>query len=451
MRILVKDEEGLCDALMMDGYSWEQLDTARLAIRDKFREAAVYVFNTILGTGLPETIIVNMAQNRQGSNAGTLAYFNPRRSSEDELYFYFFEDTVKGFISGKDIGQFNATIIHEMIHAADQPMLDREQALLAMVRERAKQYDYDPYDPYKKSPNTALHKVLTMLNHYRAEGIAILGEHLVSKRAFPSWRNAIRLFRMSFMMTLLNSGKWMSGNMSRDDKASGAEITDFAHDAAYISAPVILSMVLQRRGDIDDGLAGKALKGLETGDFSGLSEADIIKILKASMALSVPGFIQGVLLIGDEVAPVVPLLEFCAKLQGDYDENNIGMFASLVQSPVSADTFIDAMKSIMGAAMDEEELAECYSDFRNDTPGLDEYPHLEEKIEYLFAAIKAQDGPVKKRVAQWALTYLFDDEDLMHDNIPGLGLVDDMLVIDYAIKVLANALATSTTPSSLTS
>ena len=32
--------------------------------------------------------------------------------------------------------------------------------------------------------------------------------------------------------------------------------------------------------------------------------------------------------------------------------------------------------------------------------------------------------------------YFFDDEDIIHDEVSGLGLVDDMTIIDYAISIL---------------
>ena len=38
--------------------------------------------------------------------------------------------------------------------------------------------------------------------------------------------------------------------------------------------------------------------------------------------------------------------------------------------------------------------------------------------------------------AQLALTYFFDDENLIHDEIDGIRYVDDMIVMDYAMKLL---------------
>ena len=39
-------------------------------------------------------------------------------------------------------------------------------------------------------------------------------------------------------------------------------------------------------------------------------------------------------------------------------------------------------------------------------------------------------------IAQWALTYLLDDEDLVYDKITILGWQDDWLVLDAAIRII---------------
>ena len=61
---------------------------------------------------------------------------------------------------------------------------------------------------------------------------------------------------------------------------------------------------------------------------------------------------------------------------------------------------------------------------------------LKDKVHSLFTVMTTEKNQAKREIAQWALTYLFDDEDLIHDNIQGLGLVDDMLVLDKAIYLL---------------
>ena len=61
---------------------------------------------------------------------------------------------------------------------------------------------------------------------------------------------------------------------------------------------------------------------------------------------------------------------------------------------------------------------------------------MKEKVTKLYNIFKNDDNPDRRRLAQWALTYFFDDEDIIHDDVSGLGFVDDVIIMDYAIDLL---------------
>jgi len=94
------------------------------------------------------------------------------------------------------------------------------------------------------------------------------------------------------------------------------------------------------------------------------------------------------------------------------------------------------MDQIMGSCMPEEELDEQYTQFWENTTEDLSYPQIKEKVESLYSIFKNDKNPDRQRLAQWALTYFFDDEDIIHDDVSGLGLIDDMTVIDYATRLL---------------
>lgn len=94
------------------------------------------------------------------------------------------------------------------------------------------------------------------------------------------------------------------------------------------------------------------------------------------------------------------------------------------------------MDQIMGCCMKEEELDGLYQKFTNHPIDDPSYPELKEKAALLYSILKNDADPDRKEIAQWALTYLFDEEDLIHDDIPGIGYVDDLVVLDYAIDLL---------------
>ena len=111
-------------------------------------------------------------------------------------------------------------------------------------------------------------------------------------------------------------------------------------------------------------------------------------------------------------------------------------YEHLLQQPRSETAFNEAMNQIMGSCISEEELNDLYAKFMEDTNMFSLYPKLKDKITALYSVLKIDSNPDRKRLAQWALTYFFDDEDIIHDNVNGLGLVDDETVIDYAIQLL---------------
>lgn len=112
-------------------------------------------------------------------------------------------------------------------------------------------------------------------------------------------------------------------------------------------------------------------------------------------------------------------------------------YEHLIMQSKSADTFNAAMDQIMGSCISEEELDGLYAEFMESTANDSLYPQLKEKVTLLYSVLKKDDNPDRKKLAQWALTYFFDDEDLVHDNVSGIGLVDDVTVIDYAIQLIS--------------
>jgi uncharacterized membrane protein YkvA (DUF1232 family) len=123
-------------------------------------------------------------------------------------------------------------------------------------------------------------------------------------------------------------------------------------------------------------------------------------------------------------------------IQKEREEEYIKAFTQLVQQPESADVFNAAMDQIMGACIPKEELDVRYETFVGNTHDDSLNSQMNEKMSMLYSVMKNDEDPDNRKLAQWALTYFFDDQDLIHDDISGIGLVDDMTVVDYALKVL---------------
>jgi len=433
MNIIIRDDQGLDTALMMDGYSKEQRNEAKQAIRAQFRDTANRVFQDILGKPLPETLTVNMAiSNRdelKGESAARLASYNVALSRADSAVFTIREITVKTLLNHEDLTLFMSTVTHEMFHAADKQMLDNSHRLFdAIMNDIAE--GHDDFNRQGESNNIALLRTLQVFNHYRAEGVAILGESLLMKQEFGSVGDTIERFCSLFELLMIRARMRTEG-----DKSRGDIFDDATFHQAYAVAPVILLIVLGKTRKIDVNLAKKALECLESGEYN-LSEEEVITIMRAALSLTLIGYVQGLTSLGNEIAPIRPFLDFCASLQQDSDEDNMQAYEQLIMQSKSAETFNAAMDQIMGSCISEEELDGLYAEFLESTANDSLYPQLKEKVTLLYSVLKKDDNPDRKKLAQWALTYFFDDEDLIHDDVTGIGLVDDLTIISYAKDIL---------------
>jgi uncharacterized membrane protein YkvA (DUF1232 family) len=432
MSIIIKDDQGLDTALMMDGYTGDQRMEAKQAIRSQFRDAETKVLQEVLDMPLPETITVNMAISKneelKGESAARLASFNAELSRDDSFNFTILEITVKKILDHSDLTLFQSTVIHEMFHAADLSMLEESQKLFNGLYGKIND-GYSSFSKYESDGSIALLKTLQMFNHYRAEGVAILGECLLMKSKFGAVDNATAQFCKVFEMVMVRAQMRINGH--QEEERFDKEV----FHRAYAVAPIILLLVLGKKGDIKEELAIKALHGLDSGMYD-LTDSETITIMRSALALNLTGYIQGLVSLGDQVAPLRPFLNFCTSLQHDSDEDNTNAYERLVNQPRSAESFYAAMSQIMGSCMDEEELDALYEGFITNTSESSSYPQVKEKVTTLYNIFKTDGNQDRRRLAQWALTYFFDDEDIIHDDVSGLGFVDDVTIIDYAISLL---------------
>lgn len=432
MNIFVRDDQGLDTVLMMDGYSGEQRQNAKQAIRAQFRETASKVFQEVLGKPLPESITVNMAisdrDEMKGESAARLASFNVELSRGGSSFFTIREITVKTILEQSDSELLKSTVIHEMFHAADQYMLKSNREIFEDVEddinETADRFNHEGQDAH-----IALLSTLQIFDHYRAEGVALLGESLLMKTEFGVVTHATAQFCKTFELTMLRAQRRIGGHRGNDifDKET--------FHKAYHVAPIILLLVLEQGEDIPSELAQKALRCLGSGKYD-LTDGEIATIMRSAINLSLAGFIQGLICLGDKVAPISPFLDLCASIQKDGDDENIDSYEDLIEESVSEENFNEAMDQIMGCCIPEEELDGLYQKFMNHPIDDPSYPELKEKATILYSILKNDADTDRRELAQWALTYLFDEEDLIHDDIPGIGYVDDLVVLDYAIDLL---------------
>lgn len=91
-------------------------------------------------------------------------------------------------------------------------------------------------------------------------------------------------------------------------------------------------------------------------------------------------------------------------------------YEQLIMQSKSAETFNTAMNQIMGSCISEEELDGLYAELMESVANNSLYPQLKDKVTTLYSVLKKDENPDRRRLAQWALTYFFDDEDLIRKH-----------------------------------
>lgn len=129
MQVIVKDERELYKILLEESYTLEQIEAAKQTIGKIFEEAAMKIFAEILDKPLPKTILVSLAPTHPQMQ-DYVASFHSRQSRSRSLAFTVYEKTVKEVLSQCNEVEYKSTILHEMMHAADLPLLLKGHRLL---------------------------------------------------------------------------------------------------------------------------------------------------------------------------------------------------------------------------------------------------------------------------------------------------------------------------------
>ena len=433
MNIIIQDDQGLGTALSNNGFTQRQIIDVKGLIQTKFKEIASIVYSEVLQVEPPDTIVVQLAQNDNeelnGKKSAVLASYVHRLSTPEKRIFVVREKSLREILSGHSAKSFHNVVIHEMIHSADFSELQKTQALLKAISNDIDAEECNSFLLGKGSNKVALLSVVSMLDHYRAEGVAILGECLLGNDQLPEVEvDPIGVFSKVFRYNLFRALLWMQNNQD-----SELLFDDRIFQLAYSISPYVYLKILEKQGSIDGNLVERITLGQK--DFT---RREAQEVLRNALSLSMSEFIEGLLLLGERATPIGELLAFCGLLENDYDPDNAKHFAELFRNIGSDETFANAIGKIMGSLIPDDELKQFYSQFKQNPPKALDSSIMRDKIASLFWTIENSNDLEKKNIARWALTYLFDDEDVIHDNIPGLGFSDDIFVIDKALEIINN-------------
>jgi uncharacterized membrane protein YkvA (DUF1232 family) len=137
----------------------------------------------------------------------------------------------------------------------------------------------------------------------------------------------------------------------------------------------------------------------------------------------------------DEPLSKQQLLECCAVIQNDSNKDVISVFSknlTICSFNKNSQLFIETIRDVIGSKMSVDEIEEGYKAFLKK-----EYPEdivllIRKKADDLFSLVTQVATKENYEVAIWALTYLLDDQDLIHDDLSVLGWQDDWMVVEGA-------------------
>lgn len=399
-------------------------------------------------------IKISLEQESKTDSHTRLACFNLAISSETEFVFSVYYSSIKQLankilkIEDNENYSLDTTILHELIHAVDFNTLKETYLLETNDISLSKKPGF-----YKLNENELnTHNVnvqwgfLYYFTTFRNEGIAILGEKLLGSGEVAFKRddleNLLKLFKFQISEVL---------NMSTDlhfyneiEKHEVWKELDKIYLNAYRYGDIVMLVLMATLHPELVQKCSKAQNYILGKSKNELSKSDIHTLLKTAMDIDVSEYINGILRhpFFDEKQSLISrkqLFECCAIIQDDSNNDGISLFAKtigVIGYNQSSASFIETMKATIGSCMSVEEIQELYTVFNEKSFPEDIFESVKKMAQELYPLAVANNN----EIAKWALTYLLDDEDLIHDEITIIGMQDDWLVLDAALNIIKNPL-----------
>lgn len=436
----IKDTSGVENLIQFDfrdSASSNVFYDVRTFIKIQFEECIANVISMFPQNNL--LFSVNLEQEKKISQSNVLACFDSEKSTANVLFFRIYYDSILQLATcltqsdGADvIKQFKSTLYHELMHAAD----------LENLKEQLNRHDIDFkehenivagafFDANQLSSQVNVQwALLYFFSKFRAEGIAILGEKLMSNNYRENVLEKKEVFK-SFNDTLhrvleICSGLQFFNNFQNHHAIKELEELSLL---AYDYADLLFIHALQKHEIVDE------LRFRNPSDLTSVNgRQEIIELMKIFIETDLSEFIQ-LLLSFPELNFREKFLHICAVIQREGDSKTISEFSRhLLWTGFNKDAalFIKIMKSTIGSRIPLSEMIDMHDKFLQKSYPEDIIDDIRKMAEVLIK--HAQE--TSNEVALWALTYLFDDQDLIHDDISYLGWQDDWVVLNSATRIV---------------
>lgn len=402
-----------------------------------------------------QKIKVNLEQRSFTEDSIHLARIDVDVCTSDEFIFYIYFDTLEEIANtihlkdsiSEDINSFENTILHELIHAADLFTLKKIDNLLDKGGRLSKKRTNFEISFISEKDEESLNyeplhwHFLNTINRFRNEGVAVLGQKLfgtILDRYYPEDQTELFVFFKRLMAKIQSITNENIFSINSNPEVYD-ELSEFSLHAYNIGDFILLKLIGKIEPELVD-ITEKAVKYILLDDEHKPTFEESKRLIDFAFQLDLTDYFSG--LIGyhfNEIdQPFIlkeSLFEYCSLIQSDVNKEGLNSFSKNIAisgQNKSIDAFIDLMKETVFSKMSKDEIIAGYNQFI-----------LKESEENIVKTIKYQAELLYKRaiqdnneIAQWALTYLLDDEDLVYDKITILGWQDDWLVLDAAIRII---------------
>ncbi|RAR73725.1 YkvA family protein [Flavobacterium aciduliphilum] len=292
----------------------------------------------------------------------------------------------------------------------------------------------------KQSNNTPFNwTVVHVIERFRNEGIAVLGEKLLGNNPDNLLNSDLEEITNQFKKVVefcIITSESIDLIQSFSKKNELYEILDKGTSEAYVYGHIILLLVVALQNEDQKENILDTIAYLLGNVDKKPSHENSISILKMAISTDVSDYINGLLIepfhhCKSSLIDKKIILNFCAHIQGEANNQAIHILNENSYSN-AYDKFIELMKITVGYKMTIDELIEFSNNFKVDNTSDEIKKCIKNQMDYLVPLAVNQ----KNDIAIWALTYLFDEEELIFDAIPFFGYQDDWLVLNAAIRLL---------------
>jgi len=285
-----------------------------------------------------------------------------------------------------------------------------------------------------------LWSLLRFFQIFRNEGIATLGEHLLGDNSMVNQRqiaDVMNRFKENVTHILnLCTGLKYYHNL---EVAQAHKILREIAMEAYQYGDLVLLELLKTFHTKETERIELLIQYLSGESSSPIENHESIYFLRKAMQIDLSEYILAIfnneILNSEEPLSKQQLFECCGIIQNDVQADAISKFSKNIGICVfnkDSELFMQTIREVIGSKMTKDEIIESYQLFLQK-----EYPEgivqsIRKKADDLLPLAMQENN----EVALWALTYLLDNQDLIHDDLIVLGWQDDWLVVDGAWRIL---------------